>query len=192
MRKCLIFYRERISDMQLLSILSWAPLDYLLAVLVIICVFTDLKHRRIYNLILLPFLLAALLIHTLDGGFSRLIWSLKGLFAGMAILFIPFARGGIGAGDVKLLGVVGAFKGTAFVISVFLTGALAGGLISLLLLLKTGRLKLFLSQQIQILLYPGLTKEAWDNQKSPSFPYALAIGCGVVLAYANIIPLSLR
>lgn len=167
-------------------------IDYLLVILIVICIFTDLKQRRIYNLVLLPSVLTAFLIHFYNGGFTQLLWSIKGLLLGIAILFIPFAKGGIGAGDVKLLGTIGALKGTAFVINVFLTGALAGGLISLLLLIKAGRLKFFFFKHIQTLLYPGISRESYANSGDPAFPYALAIGCGVILTYANIIQLPLR
>jgi prepilin peptidase CpaA len=46
------------------------------------------------------------------------------------LLVIPFALGGIGAGDVKLLGIIGALKGPDFVFIAFLAAAITGGIMS--------------------------------------------------------------
>lgn len=163
--------------------------DYLLLTMLAICLFTDARYRRIYNCILFPFLISALFFNFYRGGYEQLLWSVKGLLLGMGILLIPFAKGGMGAGDVKLLGAIGAFKGAYFVIIVFLTGALAGGAVSFFLLLRAGLLKPFLMKYWRMIRYPGLKPELCPEDKKPAFPYALAIGCGVVFTYANIIPL---
>jgi len=54
-----------------------------------------------------------------------------GMLVGLLILIIPFALGGIGAGDVKLLGFIGALKGVTFVIYAAIGMGLAGGLMAL-------------------------------------------------------------
>ena len=56
-------------------------------------------------------------------------------------MFIPFALGGMGAGDVKLMGVVGALKGPEFVWVAFLASAMAGGILAIGEMLKSGQLK---------------------------------------------------
>lgn len=169
--------------------------DYLLLVLVAVSIFTDIKYRRIFNIVLLPFALTGLLINYYYGGAAQLMWSIKGLLLGMALLLIPFALGGMGAGDVKLLGTVGAIKGISFVLSVFLTGALAGGLVSLFLLIRSGKIRIPALQPL-LMLYPsiftGAVPAGGKDKRRLCFPYALAIGCGVLLTYLNVLPFSLR
>jgi prepilin peptidase CpaA len=166
--------------------------DYLLILLMSVCVYTDVSKNRIYNIVLLPFVIAALLTSLCSGGITQLLWSIKGMLLGLAILFIPFALGGMGAGDVKLLGVVGALKGPFFVLSVFLTGAVAGGLLSLLIMSRAGRLKVTLLRHLAR-YYPALLagSENYSRECAPmTMPYALAIGSGVILTYLNILHIS--
>ena len=54
-----------------------------------------------------------------------MIWSAIGLFFGLALQWVPFMLNFARAGDVKLLGAVGALKGWAFCFFGFLYGAIA-------------------------------------------------------------------
>lgn len=56
--------------------------------------------------------------------------SMLGFFAGLAVLFIPFAFGWVGAGDVKLFAVLGAILGVNFLPRVFFYSALVAGMIA--------------------------------------------------------------
>lgn len=105
--------------------------DLVLASVLIICSITDLLYQKIYNLVLVPAVLFALAYNLYVGGWLGLRQSLLGLVVGLLILIIPFAMGGIGAGDVKLLGFIGALKGAVFVIYSAIGMGLAGGMIAL-------------------------------------------------------------
>ncbi|MHB8158210.1 MAG: A24 family peptidase [Desulfocucumaceae bacterium] len=164
--------------------------DYLLLALLVICIITDLKNRRVYNIVLLPFLCVALGVSFITGGWPLLLDSLEGFLIGLALLFIPFSKGGIGAGDVKLLAVIGAIKGPAFVISTFLAGALAGGVLSLIFLAANRRLLATLSGYLHslagLLIRYGVAIRAGGSiteEKQVYFPYTLAIGTGVAAVY---------
>lgn len=95
----------------------------LLATLCLACA-TDIKSRRIPNWLILIGLSLGWLTLTAEQGISGWLDGVLGLVLGIALLFIPFALGGLGAGDVKLLGLVGALKGPAFVFESFLAMAL--------------------------------------------------------------------
>jgi prepilin peptidase CpaA len=101
----------------------------LLAVLLISSV-TDLAWHRIPNTLLLPALVLALALHASGDGLGGMLSAGAGLVVGLAFLMPLYAMGGMGAGDVKLLGVVGAFLGPwgALVagIATLIAGALLG------------------------------------------------------------------
>lgn len=164
--------------------------DYLLLLLLIICVITDIKSRRIYNKILIPFLITALLASFLTGGWQYLLDSFQGVVLGLAMLIIPFTRGGIGAGDVKLLAVIGGIKGSAFVVNTFLAGAIAGGVFALVILAINRQLPATLSRLLGavsgVLIRYGITIRSGGRQEDVRpvyFPYSLAIGAGAAAAY---------
>jgi len=97
-----------------------ATADYFLILVVAVCTYTDFTCRKIYNAVLFPAAAVGLVGNFYAGGPAGGLAALKGLTLGMALLFVPFIMGGMGAGDVKLLGVVGAFKGPDFVWAAFL------------------------------------------------------------------------
>lgn len=128
-----------------------------------VAAFWDLRTRRIPNWLTLPAALLGLALNVAISGSDGLRQSGLGLLAGLALLSIPFAIGGMGAGDVKMLAAIGAFAGPAFAFQTFLFGALAGGLIAVVVLLRRSHLS------------PG----------SRTFPYGVAILAGVVATSAT-------
>lgn len=160
--------------------------DYLLMILLVICVITDIRERKIYNKVLLPFLVIGLIIHLAIGGFSGLGFSLAGIAAGFAILLIPYFMGGMGAGDVKLLAVIGALKGMFFVLTAAVYMALAGGILALIVLLfRRGAL----SRIKQIGMFFGGLRSGMRIPLSldkegltATYPYGVAISIGAVAA----------
>ena len=98
-----------------------------LAMIVSIAGFQDLRFQRIPNLITYPTIVAALIFHFLINGFSGLLFSVGGLSVGLGIGIVPYIMGGVGAGDAKLIGAIGASVGAKGVIIVVLFSALAGG-----------------------------------------------------------------
>lgn len=95
---------------------------------------TDLEHRLILNRIIVPAILLALVagLFTPDLNWKQaLVGGLVGFgfFYAVAMLY----PGGMGAGDVKLAAFIGLITGFPVVIVALLVTILAGGLISLLL-----------------------------------------------------------
>jgi len=72
---------------------------------------TDVKSRRIPNVLTFGATATALLFHLVHGGGYAMLWALAG-WAVAVLLFLPFfALGGMGGGDVKLLAALGAWLG---------------------------------------------------------------------------------
>jgi prepilin peptidase CpaA len=80
-----------------------------LLVMVTLCAVTDIWTHRIPNIILWPALTLAFFANSLLAGLPGVLDCSLSLLFGLAILFPLYFVGGTSAGDVKLLGVVGAF-----------------------------------------------------------------------------------
>ena len=87
----------------------------LLLMLVFVSGFFDAKERKIPNKITFTGIMIGIDIQSdhrrLDGIDCKVS---VGMFAGLAIFFLPFVMGGMGAGDVKLMGAIGALMGWRF------------------------------------------------------------------------------
>jgi len=101
-----------------------------LAALLLAAVGFDLAHRRIPNWLTFSGLLLGLFWHIVTGGRLGLVFALEGLgVAGLtALLWMAKA---LGAGDVKLLGVVGVWMGPVFLLWTLLGTIFAGALLAL-------------------------------------------------------------
>lgn len=147
----------------------------------------DLKTRRIPNIITLPSMVFALILNFYFSGVSGLGYSLVGLVFGILLLIIPFALKGIGAGDVKLLGVIGALNGPVFVFYTFLYSAIIGGIIGLGIASIRGQLTSILLNVV--LVGPKLTRSLGSqNGRSTitsgiKFPYGITFLIGTAIAY---------
>jgi prepilin peptidase CpaA len=150
-----------------------------------ICVVTDLKRRKIYNNIIFPSLIFAFVYHSVTGGWQGAAQSLLGFIVGLAILLIPYLMGGMGAGDVKMLALVGALKGAGFVLAASVYMALFGAVIALgVLLFHDGfrnRLRYigFVLTCLQLRMLPNL-RGHWTGG---TYPYGVAIAGGTAVCF---------
>ncbi len=110
-------------------------IDSLLVSVLVICFITDIKKQKIYNKVIFPSLIAAVILNVWFSGFAGLKLSLFGFAAGLCILLIPYFLGGMGAGDVKLLSLIGAAKGSIFVLNTAIYMALIGGVVAILVII---------------------------------------------------------
>jgi len=113
----------------------------LLVSLAMILVVTDLTYMLIPNKILLfflPFFIVLRIFSPLDPWYDAIIGGAVGYILIMLIILI--SKGGMGAGDMKLLGVLGIVLGWKLTLLAFFIGTFAGALIGGLLML-TKRLK---------------------------------------------------
>ncbi|WP_088036689.1 prepilin peptidase [Evansella clarkii] len=162
-------------------------LNILLFSVLIICLITDLKSRKIYNKVIFPSLLLALLLNVILHGWSGLTGSLLGFAAGLGILLIPYLMGGMGAGDVKLLALIGAIKGASFVFATAILMGVIGGLIGLgIILFRKGFLQRMKSVFYTIcgMKYGMKLRDAVGNEGlKKTYPYGVAIAGGAFAAF---------
>lgn len=161
-----------------------------LFVILIISAVIDIRTGKIPNLITYPGMLIALAYHAVVNGLNGLLFSAGGLAFGIALLILPYLMGGMGAGDAKLLGVVGGVVGPEGVFYAFLLTALAGGLYALAVLaISHQRFRGFVNKQIQTLLTLILVRkyipdsgEPGENRPQLSYGLAIALGTGLYIA----------
>jgi prepilin peptidase CpaA len=148
---------------------------------------TDWRTRRIPNYLTFGCAAAGLGYHLGFHGWPGLAGSLAGLVLGLALLLFPYWRGGLGAGDVKALGALGAWLGFTPTLYLFIYMGLAGGLMVLLLLGWRGQLLSTLKRgwvhlQGRLLGAPGGGgTRGGQRPKSLTIPYGVALALGMTI-----------
>lgn len=154
--------------------------------LLICAAIVDLRSQRIPNRLTFSGIVAALLYYCTFNGIDGIMFSVGGLLAGVGLLLLPYLMGGMGAGDAKLMGSVGAFVGVKGVFIAFLLTAIAGGFYSLFLIFSQKKhFKGFLKNQLISIQLFLLTREIIPNdtpdiQRRPKICYGLAIALGSI------------
>jgi len=154
-------------------------------VLVLGSVYSDLRWRKIPNCLTLPAIVLGLVLNFLDNSWTGLAFSFLGFSVGLALFFLPFALGGMGAGDVKFLSAIGAFLGAKAVFNVFLYACLAGGIIALYYIITQKRVKqtiknlLLFFKYILFFRWPEIGAGLFKNPVG-HIPYGLAVGMGTI------------
>jgi len=145
---------------------------------------------RIPNRITGPAMLLGLATNGLLGGWHGMAMSLTGLTLATVILIGPFALGGIGAGDVKMMAAVGAFVGPNLVLSSLIAGLILGGVFAVYYLARNARLgeklaatgrmvaNAVLSRSFEPLRLPG------TGPSVVALPYSVPLGIGTLGAIA--------
>ena len=101
--------------------LSMLHLPWILAViLTIIAGVGDLRTRKIRNVLTVPALLVGIAVNTLLGGWHGLALSLEGAGIGLGLLLPVVLLRGLGAGDWKLMGALGALVGPGKTITILI------------------------------------------------------------------------
>ena len=143
---------------------------------------TDLTSRRIPNGITLPAIAGAFFYHgTLLGWVQGGTYAVSGLAMGGVLLLVPFLMGGMGGGDVKLLGALGAWLGARTVLNVFIYAAWLGAIWAVVIMVRNRTLasvlKTLYSRMVSFHFPGGL-----ENPRSTraTMPYAVAIAAGYV------------
>jgi prepilin peptidase CpaA len=175
----------------LIDLLSMLLLDRRTGVLIgllVLAALNDYRTRRIPNLLVLCGTGLAFLLNTLDTGASTIgfIGALQGLAVGFAVMLPFYLLRAMGAGDVKLMAMTGAFLGLPQTIWAVLATFLAGGLLAVGYLLWHGTLRQALLNVVSVLqsfvfaaaggVKPSLALS--PQTSTGSLPYGVAIATG--------------
>lgn len=168
-----------------------------LVILLGVVAWQDIKQHRISNRAVLVGVILGFMFNGLmpqGQGFNSLApgglgWlaALTGLGMGMALLLPFYWLRAMGAGDVKLMGMVGAFLGPGQVLGAILGTFLIGGVMALVIALRAGAITRLLGN-VKFMLLDGVVKMTMGqvptmedlSQSVGKLPYAVAIAVGTV------------
>lgn len=148
---------------------------------------TDLRSARIPNVLTFGAGVLGLLFHLLAPEGNGVAFAATGMLAGLLVFFPFFALGALGAGDVKLMAALGTWLGWPLTIQVALYGAVAGGVLAVVVALWHGYLRRAVGNLHTLVQYwwlvgvkplPELTLDAGHGLR---LPYALPIMAGLVV-----------
>lgn len=170
----------------MLERLPWIS-QVLLAAVVLIAGYYDIRWRRIPNGLTLPSVLLGLLLNLFLFGWPGLKNSLIGMVLAMAINLPLYALRARGAGDVKLLAAVGALIGWRDWVAIFIISGVLGGVLALALMLGKGRVQKtfwnvgYILEEIVHFRPPHLKSDEFDVRSPVSFRLpqgaVIALGC---------------
>ncbi|MNC31103.1 Type IV leader peptidase family protein [compost metagenome] len=145
-----------------------------------VAVVSDLLHHRIPNMLVLVGLALGLIGQMYSGGVSGLGDSLLGILICFALFLPMYAFGGMAAGDVKLMAMVGSFLPFQFALWAAMFSLIAGGVCGLLIVLVRGQLRQTLGRYWLILRAQAYLAPTSDEVAGKPFPYSIAILIGTL------------
>ena len=157
-----------------------------LSSILIVAAIIDIRIQKIPNILTFPTMIVGLTYHSVANGWSGLIFSSEGLIIGIAIFLIPYLMGGMGAGDAKLMGAIGAMIGPKGVVIACLFTAIVGGIYALVVFLfNIQYLKGFISRSAITVKAFAFTRNfilipADESEKKPKLCYGIAIAIGTL------------
>lgn len=148
---------------------------------------TDLRSRRIPNVLTFGAAAAGLAFHAITGGTSGFVLSGAGWVVGVAVFFVPFALGGLGGGDVKLLAALGAWVGPQDVFWMAMYAGIAGGVLAVVVAAAHGYLRQawsnirFLWAHWMVTGIRPLHAVSLEGSTGPRLAYAVPIFVGALM-----------
>lgn len=158
-----------------------------LAVLLLVAAWHDIKSHRIPNLLVLAGVLLGFFLRARMDGWSGAANGGQGLALGLAVLLPFYAMRALGAGDVKLMAMVGVFLGPWGVLGALLATFLAGGVLALAVALRMKAMAR-LVQNLKLMALGSMVRmsegQAPNVDDLPEsvgkLPYAVAIAAGTL------------
>ena len=158
-------------------------INLVLVAVLAVAVMTDLRSRRIPNLLTFPALGLGILLNSAFLGLDGLKTSGEAALLALATLLPLYMFKGLGAGDVKLMAAIGALKGPEFFIYTFAWAAIFGGGMAMLGLLRSRRVGLAFSHLVYFRFFP---RPDGTFISAGRLPYAPAIALGALLVLSGV------
>jgi len=102
---------------------------------------SDVRQRRITNRLNLTAAATGITLQIVFGGLDGALVAVQGWLVGLGLLFLPFALGMVGGGDVKFVASVGTFFGWQLTMAGLAVGVVLGGIVGAVSLARHGRFR---------------------------------------------------
>ncbi len=168
----------------------------LLAAMLIVASVTDVRSGKVYNWLTLPaagigigLAVAFGVYHAgLEGALDGLRDSVLAMVAGLLILGLVCGAGGMGWGDVKLLGAFGAISASwQCVVSAMIYSFVIAALMALVVMIRHGLVKRTFARLFGAAMLASAKVKPEIPDDSPRIPYALALAVGGLIAAAEVL-----
>lgn len=164
------------------------------SIVVVVAIVTDLRSRRIPNVLTFTAFGLALLARVYFQGWLGLGIALCGAVVAPGVLLLMHMGRGLGMGDLKLAAAVGAFLGPKLALVSMIAAMVAGGILAIALLMRRGQLMAeFFSLCLIGLPFVKARKSADQPAPAPAgaeaaltMPYGVAIGIGSLATLAVV------
>ena len=164
----------------------WAIIT--LGAVVIVSAITDLRSGKIPNSVTYPAIAVGLIVQTYLHGSDGLAGALAGLAVGFLPMLVFWLAGGIGGGDAKLMGAIGALSNARFAVSAMFC---AFGVVLVMALVVMIRRRIVVAtlrrigRTLVLAVVPGVRAPGPSTETSPRLPFGLAVCIGTGLALAD-------
>lgn len=154
-------------------------------VAVSLAAWTDLRERRIPNAVTMVGLVVALLLRV-PLGLGEIWVGLQGSVLGLVVGVVLFTSGALGAGDAKLLAMVGAFMGPEAFLGAFALASVLGALLAVLEAGRRGVLPLLLFRLMHLVRFRrslggAAVAESLPAGAAMTIPYGVPIAMGALI-----------
>jgi prepilin peptidase CpaA len=148
----------------------------------------DWRFRRIPNWLTVSGFLLGLGVNGILSGWNGLKGGLEGAGIGLGVFFIPVILRGIGAGDLKLMGALGACLGPWRLVNVFLVSVFIAGIMAVIEIVRRRRVKETVSNMgVLVRAFATFGLGAREGMVTLDNPASLRLPFGVATALAMVI-----
>jgi len=154
----------------------------------------DIRTSKIHNWITYPAVLIGLIGHCFGGvdlhgqqlGFGG---ALLGFAVGFGPMFLAWRAGGVGGGDAKLMGAVGALAGWEFALASLFYGFAIAGVMALVVMLRRRILRRTLGRVWRFIMLLAMRAKPGDpsSEDSPPIAIGLALSIGAALELVDVL-----
>jgi len=171
----------------------WETTCVILVPGILLASWIDYKARKVPNWLNAALALTGFLVQFCFNGTEGLSAGGLGLLVGFGVLIVPWAMHGMGAGDVKLMAAIGVWFGPLMTLVAFAVGAVVGGVVSVIMILSSGRLWHAMVNFQTILVKVSSAKTAFSEfggaktfgETSQLLPYGVPLTAGSLIMLAG-------
>jgi prepilin peptidase CpaA len=156
-------------------------MQVLLFLVLVVAATTDVLYKKVFNWLTYPAIAFGL---TLGFCVGHLGSHFAGFAVGSLIFGIAALTGGVGGGDWKLVGAIGAIKGLDFGIQAIFYSSLFGAVLAIGFLVYHGRLGTGLQRTARRAFGLSVTPLPEGDPVTQKLPYGVAIAFGTFFAWS--------